>query len=386
MPRAREVFPNLYLGDFAPGPLNSITDVREVLASTTQVSTDDPSVNTGVTTILARSQWLKYASYAGVFSFNGVGELTGLHWLNETGLLASPIILTNAVSIGAAHQGVYLAQFEMLKGQPCSGCTIPVVGETFDGYLNDLSKMTQAPEHTLHGIKTASRDRVKEGNVGGGTGMICHEFKGGTGSSSRIVSAGGGGQYTVGVLVQANYGLRRHLRIGGVPVGRILDEMEQRSGTEQSTRPDTARKDGSIIIVIATDAPLGPLQLQRLARRATVGLSRVGGFGNNTSGDIFLAFSTANAVPLPSEIVQGSLPSSFNVEILDDFTIDNLFQAVTDATEEAIYNALCMAETMVGFLGRKVESLPLDKVVPIIGEYDGLTAKFMGNQERVVRL
>lgn len=376
--RLRDLLPQLYLGKWPTGNLNSITDVPGVLVNTQSVHTDE-NVNTGVTTILPRPDWHKYCSHAGIFRFNGCGEMTGSHWIDETGLLVSPIIITNTSAIGDGHRGVleYAVRHLSNEDGEVEMCILPVVAETYDGYLSDQSRFAVTPEHVVEGIKNANSDRVPEGNTGGGTGMICHRFKGGTGSSSRVVQGfdveGNPKSYTVGVLVQANYGGRDALNIAGVPVGRILEERA--ASRTQACEPDTSkegRKDGSIIVVIATDVPLLPIQLQRVARRATVGLAKVGGYGNNSSGDIFLAFSTAAKIPFQEFSMSGGpvvdpwKPLPRSVEMLDNESINGVFAAAADATEEAIYNALCMAESVTGFKGRTVEALDLNELKEIM--------------------
>lgn len=385
--RIRELLPKLFLGDYKTGPLNSLTDVPGVKVHTQQIFLP-AGVNTGVTSITPRDEWLTRACYAGIFTFNGAGELTGSHWIHETGLLHSPIILTNSLSVGAAHEGVCRYAVQQSASGTLDGFLLPVVGETFDGYLNNIASFAVRPEHIVHGLQNVSSERVREGNVGGGTGMICHRFKGGTGSASRVVQGldaqGGSRAYTVGALVQANYGKKQHLRIGGVPVGRILiaeaedaassDEEKRRAMELEELEDKKHRKDGSIIVVLATDAPLNPAQLQRIARRATVGLAKVGGYGNNTSGDIFIAFSTGTDIPVESIIGTGPAvdplkPKPLPMEIIDDTSINGLIEAAADATEEAIYNALCMAEDFTGFQNRKVEALPLGRLQQIMEKY-----------------
>ncbi|KAI0506085.1 peptidase family S58 [Xylaria bambusicola] len=386
--RVRELLPDLHLGDWAPGTLNSITDVPGVLVNTQEILADNGNVNTGVTSILPRKDWFHDACYAGLFSFNGSGEMTGSHWINETGLLHSPIIITNSFAVGAAYQGIYEYAIKSQgtnKGQ-VDWFLLPIVAETFDGYLNDLTQFPITPAHIVKGLENVSSDRVREGCVGGGTGMICHYFKGGTGSSSRVVpglnTKGEPKNYTVGALVQANYGKKPHFRISGVPVGRILDQEEAKAAEQDAEKKaaredverEKERKDGSIIVILATDAPLHPTQLQRLAKRATVGLARVGGRGHNPSGDIFLAFSTGNRIPVQTismdrREVDPWKPTPFAAEVVDDSSINGLFEAAAEATEEAIYNAVCMAETMVGNLGHKIEALPLDRVKEIMEKY-----------------
>ncbi|KAF5526147.1 Beta-peptidyl aminopeptidase BapA [Colletotrichum aenigma] len=376
--RIRDILPDLHLGTWPAGPKNSITDIPGILASTQEFRTDE-GVNTGVTVILPHKDWFKDACYAGVFRFNGSGELTGSHWIEETGLLASPIVLTNSFSVGDCYRGIYeysIKKYSNEKGE-VEWFLLPVVGETFDGHLNDISKLAVKPSDVINGIETATDAPVREGNTGGGTGMICHYFKGGTGSSSRVVEGldgeGNKKNYTVAALVQANYGKAAHLRIGGFPVGRILEKEKADSFVEVAKHKD--KKDGSIIVIIATDAPLTPIQCQRLAKRATVGLSRVGGYGHNPSGDIFLAFSTGNHIPVQTismerREVDPWKAKALKIESIDDTSINGLFEAAADATEESIYNVLCSAETMTGFCGRTIEALPLDRLREIMKKYD----------------
>lgn len=363
----RALIPSLHIGRHAPGTLNSITDVPGVLVHTESIN-KKPSeterghaINTGVTVILPRRDWFDNACYAGYFRFNGSGEMTGSHWLDETGLLNSPVVLTNSFSVGPCYSGIYqYAIREYAKnGKPADWFLLPVVAETCDLFLNDIAAMAVTPEMVVRGIDNATSDRVPEGNTGGGTGMICQGFKAGTGSASRVIEGIENGEkkmYTVAALVQANFGAKRDLRFGGVPVGRIMMEREEAAdaATAASAAADEekrlASKDGSIIVVLATDAPLHPVQLQRLAKRATVGVARVGGWGSNSSGDIFLAFSTAEKIPRsPDFSWKPTVEQSVNV--VQDVTINALFEAAADSTEEAIYNALVAAETMEGPLG-----------------------------------
>lgn len=378
----RDILPGLYLGKWGPGPLNSVTDVPGVLVSTQSIRTD-ADINTGLTTILPRRDWAEYSSFSGVFSFNGCGELTGAHWIHETGLLTSPIILTTTSAIGDAYRGIleYCYKYHTDSDGEMPLFVFPTVAETFDGFLNDQSRFAITPQHVIDGIQSASVERVPEGNTGGGTGMICHCFKGGTGSSSRLVEGfdmdGKPTTYTVGVIVQANYGSPDNLHVGGIPVGRILKEQNIAEATkEASSATKEARKDGSIVIVIATDVPLLPVQLQRLAKRATVGLGKVGGYGSNTSGDIFLAFSTVNKIPVQEVSMSGSrgtartplTPVVQGVQMLDNDSITGVFEAVADATEEAILNSMFMAESMTGFKGRCVEALDLERVKRVVAK------------------
>lgn len=400
--RIRDILPGIRIGTHKPGPLNALTDVPGVLVHTQSLHQNGGSVNTGVTTILPRADWFHSACYAGIFRFNGSGEMTGSHWLEETGLLSSPVVLTNSFAVGAAYQGIYEHAIKQHGGDGVDWFLLPVVAETFDGHLNDLSTFAVRPHHIVEGIAAAAGGvPVPEGNTGGGTGMMCHGHKGGTGTSSRVVDGLGvalpgdddkaapATTYTVAALVQANYGRLGHLRVTGAPVGRLLaEELEAKASSavglsaaeaEQARRFEEAerakdKKDGSIVVVLATDAPLHPLQLQRLAKRATVGLARVGGYGHNPSGDLFLAFSTANEIPVQRATAQKRAVDPFkaaamSVQVVNDNSINALFEAAADATEEAIYNALCMAETMVGLKGRTIEALDLEKLKSIMAKY-----------------
>ncbi|KJZ74576.1 hypothetical protein HIM_05926 [Hirsutella minnesotensis 3608] len=372
--RIRQVLPNLYLGKWPTGRLNSLTDVPGVLVYTQSVRPDS-DVNTGVTAILPRKDWHEHSSFAGVFRFNGCGEMTGAHWINEAGVLSSPIIITATSSVGEGYRGVTeycYRNFRKPDGE-VDVFMLPVVAETYDGYLSDPARFAVTPQHVMDGIEKASADAVQEGNTGGGTGMICHGWKGGTGSSSRLVQGlnqdGKEVTFTVGALVQANYGSKDSLRIGGIPVGWILKNEQDADEIAEGQRDGSMReprKDGSIIIILATNAPLVPIQLQRLARRAAVGLSKVGGYGHNSSGDIFLAFSTGNKIS--SQILPTPKPqvAPESAQMIGNSSIDSLFVAAADAVEEAIYNALFMAETTTGFKGRTIEAIDLDKVKRIV--------------------
>ncbi|KAF2634252.1 peptidase family T4 protein [Massarina eburnea CBS 473.64] len=399
--RVRELLPALYLGRYAPGPKNSITDVSGVLVSTQSIHSSPiypnapaSSINTGLTTILPRKEWFHKACFAGIFRFNGSGEMTGSHWIEETGLLHSPILITGSFGVGSAYNGIYeYAIREHLNEEGrADWFLLPVVAETFDGFLHDVTKFAVTPQHVVAGIDNASSAAVEEGNKGGGTGMIAHWFKGGTGSSSRIIpSVDESTSYTVAALVQTNYGAMRDFRIAGAPIGRLIFEEQERKYAADTTNPTLLsqatllfgkkaalkeakeKKDGSIIIILATDAPLHPTQLQRLAKRATVGLSRVGGWGSNQSGDVFLAFSTANEIDVQSG-TKGSKtydswkPTADDVKLLNDYTINALFEATTDAVEEAILNAIFMAESMHGH-GNKIDALDLGKVKGLMEKY-----------------
>ncbi|KAF2264956.1 peptidase family T4 protein [Lojkania enalia] len=394
--RVRELLPAIYLGRYNTGAKNSLTDVPGVLVSTQSIhdSANYPnaplnSIHTGLTTILPRKDWFNKACFAGIFRFNGSGEMTGSHWIEETGLLHSPIVITGSFGVGSAYNGIYeygIREYADEKGN-VDWFLLPVVAETFDGFLHDVTKFVVTPQHVIRSIDEASSEPVKEGNTGGGTGMVAHWFKGGTGSSSRVVPAENGQTYVVGALVQANYGAMRDFKVAGAPIGRLIFEEQERKAAENPNDPELMaqshilfkiaqakeKKDGSIIIIIGTNAPLHPTQLQRLAKRATVGLSRVGGWGSNPSGDIFLAFSTANeldvqTVTAANKKVDPWMPQEVGVQMIDDQTINALFEAGADAVEESILNALFKAETMVGHMAT-VEALNLDKVKELMVKY-----------------
>jgi len=394
--RVREVLPNLFLGWHSTGPLNSFTDVPGVLVHTQSIhrpANHNPArpasvINTGVTTILPRRDWFDNACYSAIFSFNGSGELTGSHWINETGLLISPIVLTNSFSVGAAYNGIYqymMREYADKETGLADGFLLPVVGETFDGAMNDIGAMVVTPEMVVEGIDKASSESVQEGNSGGGTGMLTMGFKAGTGSASRMVDGvvrGEQKQFVVGCLVQSNFGKARDLRFGSVPVGRLFqqeDEARQKTNLEQGVDLANRKKDGSIIVVLATDAPLHPTQLARLVKRATVGLARTGGFGSNTSGDVFIAFSTASKVPHEPPLAKGLTRNEAlftatveqSVDVVQDTTINGLFEAAAEAVEESILNALCMAETMEGPKAFKAEAIDLERLKKVVEQYGG---------------
>ena len=295
-PRARDLGVPF---DGTPGPLNAITDVPGVeVGMTTLVSGDGPlkvgvgPVRTGVTAILPRGKASKDPVFAGWFSLNGNGEMTGTTWIDEAGFLESPIFITNTHSVGVVRDAAIKWAAEHVR--LFQAWSLPVVAETWDGTLNDINGFHVKPEHAIAAIERAAGGPVAEGNVGGGTGMICYGFKCGTGTASRKIDARFGG-YTVGVLVQANHGARNLLRVAGVPVGQELPQSADARATDPARTADAIGELGSIIIVVGTDAPLLPHQLKRVARRATLGLARTGSISSNGSGDIFIAFSTANA-------------------------------------------------------------------------------------------
>ncbi len=354
MDRARVRELGITIGILPTGQYNAITDVPGVQVGQTTLIYDEPRVaRTGVTVILPRGdrEWGD-SCYAGFHAFNGCGELTGMHWLAESGMLGYPIALTTTHHVGTVHEAI--VAYGMEEGLATLSA-LAVVGETWDGYLNDLNAFHVKPEHVRAALANAGSGPVAEGNAGGGTGMICHDFKGGTGTASRLAEAAGE-TYTIGALVQANYGRRADLRIDGVPVGRLIDK-------EQVPAPwGDPVGGGSIIAVLATDAPLLPGQCRRLAQRATVGLARVGGVGHNGSGDIFLAFSTGNH--LPAEV-----QASFEVRVLPNHLMNPLFHGAAEAVEEAILNALTGAETMTGFKGRTAHALPLEGLRELVNKY-----------------
>jgi D-aminopeptidase len=345
MTRARVRELGITIGDMSPGPLNAITDVPGVRVGHTTVIRDDPVVRTGVTMITARDDriWEDYA-FCAWHRFNGNGELTGIPWIEESGLLGSPIGLTNTNQVGLVRDALVRHAAEAGYRDPFH---LPVVTETYDGWLSDIDAFALTEQDAFDALAGAASGPVAEGNVGGGTGMLCHEFKGGIGTSSRIVDTEIG-SYTVGVLVQANYGERRHLRFDGMPVGRWIGVDKVPAAGDDDT-------DGSIIVVIATDAPLIPIQCSRLAQRATVGVARVGSNGRNGSGELFLAFATGNSIHTGTSDLH-------RLEMVPHPQMNPFFEATADATEEAILNALCAAETMTGYKGRTAYAIPLDPI------------------------
>ena len=354
--RLREL--GIVTGVLPTGPHNAITDAGVLVGHTTLISGDGElvpgkgPVRTGVTVIVPHpgDVWNVRAS-AGSFVLNGNGSVTGLDWIQESGMLDGPIALTNTHSVGDVYSGMVRW---LIRKHPQIGITddtyLPVVGECDDSPLNDIQGFHVKPEHVMAALDTAAGGDVAEGTVGGGTGMTCYEFKGGIGTSSRVVEVGDK-KYTVGVLVNCNHGGREQLKVMGVPVGRILDAEMATEHTE-----------GSIVMIVATDAPLSGRQLNRVARRAVMGLALTGSTANNSSGDFVVAFSNGRLVPRDEQAVR-TLP-----ELSDDF-ITPLFQATVEATEEAVFNALCMATTVVGRDGNISPALPLDRLVEIMREY-----------------
>ena len=349
-----------------PGPLNAITDVAGVevghvtlIRGEGKLVTGQGPVRTGVTAILPRGKDFTGRVFAARHNLNGNGEMTGASWLDESGCLGSPILLTNTHSVGVVRDAIIAWHLKRHPGGSYSGdISLPVVSETYDGFLNDIDGFHVKPEHAAAALDGARGGPVAEGNVGGGTGMIAHRFKGGIGTSSRVLPLEEGG-YTVGVLVQANYGRRNTLHIAGVPVGREITDLVP-------TRGAPREGEGSIVIIVATDAPLLPHQLRRIAQRASLGVGIVGGRGENSSGDLFLAFSTAS----PDEVSKAD--GLAQIQMLPNDRINPLFNATVDATEEAIVNALIAAETMTGINGNTVYALPHDRLVEILRRHHAL--------------
>jgi L-aminopeptidase/D-esterase-like protein len=359
-PRARD------LGipfDGIPGKFNAITDVAGVEVGHSTIITGEGTlvqgkgpVRTGVSAILPRGK--KYDPvFGGFYALNGNGEMTGTSWVEESGYIESPITITNTNSVGTVRDGVISWQLERKLGDEEGEASLPVVAETYDGYLNDLGGFHVRKEHVYAALDGARTGFVAEGNVGGGTGMVCHEFKGGIGTSSRVLDKKDGG-YTVGVLVQANHGRRSTLTIAGVPVGK---ELTEKMPVINSVLPG---KDSSIIVVVATDAPLMPHQLKRLARRVPLGLARVGTMALNGPGEIFIAFSTAN---------QGTyLKKNATISTMDNESLNPVFEAVVQATEEAVVNAMIAGRTMTGINGNTAYALPQDRLVEVLRKYNRL--------------
>jgi D-aminopeptidase len=345
-----------------PGPLNAITDVkgvevgyRTLISGEGKLQVGAGPVRTGVTAIFPRGKNAVDPVFAGWFTENGNGEMTGTTWVEESGFLYGPVMITNTHSVGVVRDAVIAWQLK--HGTPIpedDWWSLPVVAETWDGYLNDINGFHVKPEDAFASMQDARSGPIAEGNVGGGTGMICFEFKGGTGTASRQLAAGLGG-YTVGVLVQCNFGTRHLLRIAGTPVGY-----------EITGKPIWDSDTGSIIVVVATDAPLLPNQMKRIAKRVTLGLGRLGSISGDGSGDIFIAFSTAN----PGAGLEGKSP--VDVRMLPNDRMDALFEATVQATEEAVVNAMVAARTMTGPEGHTVEALPHDRLREVLRKHNRL--------------
>jgi D-aminopeptidase len=364
-PRARDLGVPF---DGTPGPLNAITDVAGVLVGHTtlisgsgKLKVGEGPVRTGVTAVLPRGpDSMSNPVFAGWFTQNGNGEMTGTTWVEESGFLEGPVMITNTHSVGVVRDATIA--WRVARGTAdASGYfwSLPVVGETWDGWLNDVNGFHVKPEHVFHALDTAHGGAVEEGSVGGGTGMICNGYKGGIGTSSRKLAAKDGG-YTVGVLVQCNYGTRDNLRIAGINVGREIPAPEP-----YAFIPSDIAELGSIIVVVATDAPLLAHQLKRLARRVTLGLGRNGSISGNGSGDIFIAFSTANS----GAAAEGHLVT---LQMLPNDSLDPVFRATVEATEEAVVNAMVAARDMVGVDDHKVIALPHDALRAVLKRYNRL--------------
>lgn len=364
-PRARDIGVPF---DGTPGPLNAITDVAGVLVGHTtlisgsgKLKVGEGPVRTGVTAVLPRGRdSLLDPVFAAWFSENGSGEMTGTTWVEESGFLEGPVMITNTHSVGTVHDATIKWRFE--NGPPdASGYwwSNPVVGETWDGWLNDINGFHVKPEHVFHALDTAHAGAVEEGSVGGGTGMICNGYKGGIGTASRRLDAKDGG-YTVGVLVQCNYGTRDNLRIAGINVGREIPAPEP-----YAFMPSDIAERGSIIVVVATDAPLLAHQLKRIARRVTLGLGRNGSIAGNGSGDIFIAFSTAN----PGAAAERHV---VDLKMLPNDSLDPVFRATVEATEEAIVNAMVAARDMEGVDGHRVIAIPHAALRAVLEKYGRL--------------
>ncbi len=358
-PRARDLGVPF---DGTPGPNNAITDVKGVeVGYTTLISGEGKlvvgkgPVRTGVTAILPRGKNSLDPVFGASFALNGNGEMTGTAWLEESGFLEGPVMITNTHSVGVVRDAVIAWRLKKAPPDPDGNAwSLPVVAETDDDDLNDINGFHVHPEDAFHALDTAHSGPLEEGNVGGGTGMICNEFKGGIGTASRVLDSKHGG-YTVGVLVQCNYGVRSQLRIAGIPVGR-----------EIPNKPVRDEDIGSIIVVVATDAPLIPNQLKRVARRVTLGLGRDGSYSGNGSGDIFIAFSTAN----PGAADPAS--ALHHVTMLPNPNLSSIFLATVQATEEAIINAMVAAETMKGINDFEVIALPHDRLREVLKKYNRL--------------
>jgi len=367
--RARDL--NVVVGTLPTGRLNAITDVAGVLVGHATIVKGEGAlkvgqgpVRTGVTAVLPRRDIWFNGVYAATHTLNGDGEMTGTHWIRDRETLMHPVLITNTGSVGTVHEAEIAFMNERHPSRDWA--FLPVVAETWDGTLNDIRGQHVRKEHVFAAIDAAKDGAVMEGNVGGGTGMICYGFKGGIGTSSRRVPESAG-SYTVGVLVQANFGRRPELTVAGVPVGREIPDLTPDIKREGGDAADiNVDHEGSVIVVVATDAPLSSRQLERLAARASLGLARTGSTSGNTSGDIFIAFSTGNTVPQSAS--SRTLSATF-VSPESTAALNPLFQAVVEATEESVLNALMKAETMTGINGNTVHALPYDRLKAAMAKY-----------------
>ena len=374
--RARDL--GIAIGRGRPGPANAITDVagvrvghRTIVRGEGRLVVGEGPVRTGVTMIIPHDGdvWTEPV-FAGCHRLNGNGELTGLEWIREAGHLTGPIGITNTHSVGVVHDAIIRNAVRRLPFGT-SYWALPVVGETWDGLLNDIDGFHVSPDHVDEALAAAASGPVAEGAVGGGTGMVCHEFKGGIGTASRVVVPEVGG-FTVGVLVQANYGRRDWLRVDGVPVGEAIPidvVPSPYTGHDDEDRPPMPPPgSGSIIVIVATDAPLLPHQCERLAQRASLGIARMGGTGAHSSGDLVLCFATGNR-SLPRTSFRADPRVSVDIRALNDFTIGPLFDATIEATEEAILNALVAATTTTGRDGITAHALPHDRLLETMARF-----------------
>ena len=345
-----------------PGKLNAITDVtgvevghKTLIEGTGKLIVGKGPVRTGVTVIFPKGKNSLERVFAAWFALNGNGEMTGTTWLDESGCLGSPVLITNTHSVGTVRDAVIQWYVDkMPRGGYSGDFSLPVVAETWDGFLNDINGFHVKKEHVFEAMNSASPGPVAEGNVGGGTGMIVHQFKGGIGTASRKLENG----YTVGALVQANYGSRSLLTVAGVPIGKEIPDLLPQAGRKDEDQ-------GSIIVVVATDAPLLPHQLKRLAKRVPLGIGLVGGRGGDSSGDIFIVFSTANAEA-------GKLKGLANLQMIPNEDINPFFTAVAEVVEESIVNAMVAAETMEGIDGNRAFAIPHDRLLAILKKYNRL--------------
>jgi len=367
--RARDL--GIVIGTLPPGPLNAITDVAGVLVGHATIvrgngalKIGEGPVRTGVTAVLPRKDIWFNGVYAATHTLNGDGEMTGTHWIRDRETLMHPVLITNTGSVGTVHEAEIAYMNE--RHPTRDWAFLPVVAETWDGTLNDVRGQHVKKTHVFAAIDDAKGGAVAEGNVGGGTGMVCYSFKGGIGTSSRKTPTNAGG-YTVGVLVQANFGRRPELTISGVPVGREISDLMPETHRESGPAADiNLDHEGSVIVVMATDAPLSSRQLERLVSRAALGLARTGSTSGNTSGDIFIAFSTANTVPQSS--TSPTVSATF-ISPESTAALNPLFQAAVEATEESVINALTKAETMTGINDNRVHALPYDRLSAIMAKY-----------------
>jgi D-aminopeptidase len=364
-PRARDLGVPF---DGTPGPLNAITDVAGVTVGHTTLIFGEGKlvvgkgpVRTGVTAVFPRGKDIDDAGvFAGWWSLNGNGEMTGTTWVEESGILTGPVMITNTHSVGIVRDTVIQWTVGHRKvGPDDDWWSLPVVAETWDGWLNDINGFHVKPEHVFHAIESSHGGPVEEGAVGGGTGMICNGFKGGIGTASRRLSVKDGG-FTVGVLVQCNYGSRQNFRVAGISVGREIPSEDP-----YAFAPNDITERGSIIVIVATDAPLLPHQLKRLARRVSLGLGRDGSISGNGSGDIFIAFSTANMGAAATDHV-------VNLKMMPNDKLNPVFEATVEATEESIINAMVAATSMTGIENHRVSALPHDQLRAILKKYNRL--------------